>query len=494
MAVMSQPDVFHQRGIASRSADSVHRMREEDRVSATFDVVSVIGCTILACAFVLHRTGVGVWRTISLHPHQLWVPAILVLGYAFSIVFNCERLNLYTRERHTSILQEQRQALQASFTSGCMLVATLYLLHPKDPRTDIVIITVIVTTAVICSRRLAARLLLYRNLVNGVGTRNVLIFGTGPTAQALRNHIESVRHLGYTFKGFITLSGTISAESRSAGVIGTLDCLFDLIRQHFIDEVFFTTPCARENVEHVLEAARDHEVNIRLVPDLYDSSILNPAMEYLGEFPTIPLYRRRMPESRQFLKRALDIAISALTLVAFVPVLALIAVLIKLDSPGPVFYVSERLGKKGRVFHCIKLRTMTQDADSLRSALYSKNQRDGILFKVDNDPRVTRVGQILRKYSLDELPQFINVLLGDMSIVGPRPPLAGEVEQYKPAHFRRLEVTPGITGLWQVQARKDPSFDMYVSLDMSYIENWSIRLDLEIMLRTIGVVIAGTGS
>jgi lipopolysaccharide/colanic/teichoic acid biosynthesis glycosyltransferase len=137
---------------------------------------------------------------------------------------------------------------------------------------------------------------------------------------------------------------------------------------------------------------------------------------------------------------------------------------------------------------------MVQDADKLKEKLAHMNERDSVLFKISNDPRITRVGRILRKYSLDELPQFYNVLRGDMSLVGPRPPIAREVEQYELDHLRRLEVLPGITGLWQVEARQDPSFDSYISLDTAYVDNWSLWLDLKILARTVGVVFAGTGS
>jgi lipopolysaccharide/colanic/teichoic acid biosynthesis glycosyltransferase len=171
-----------------------------------------------------------------------------------------------------------------------------------------------------------------------------------------------------------------------------------------------------------------------------------------------------------------------------------VAIAVKMDSAGPVFYLSERIGKKGRAFRCIKFRTMVEDADKQRAKVMHLNERDGVLFKISDDPRITHLGRFLRKYSLDELPQFFNVLRGDMSIVGPRPPMGSEVREYKLSHLRRLDVTPGITGLWQVQARQDPSFDSYISLDVTYIENWSIWLDIHIILRTIGVVFEGTGT
>jgi exopolysaccharide biosynthesis polyprenyl glycosylphosphotransferase len=195
-----------------------------------------------------------------------------------------------------------------------------------------------------------------------------------------------------------------------------------------------------------------------------------------------------------FLKRMLDVVLSALALILLSPVMLAVAIAVKLDSHGPILYFSERIGKKGRVFRCTKFRTMVRDAEIRRADVMHMNERDGVLFKISNDPRITGVGRFLRKYSLDELPQFWNVLRGDMSIVGPRPPLASEVREYKLSHLRRLDVTPGITGLWQVQARQDPSFDSYISLDVTYIENWSIWLDFKILARTVGVVLAGTGT
>jgi exopolysaccharide biosynthesis polyprenyl glycosylphosphotransferase len=234
-------------------------------------------------------------------------------------------------------------------------------------------------------------------------------------------------------------------------------------------------------------------VDLRVVPDMYDGVAWNNPIEYIGQFPTIPLHRGQVPELGLFFKRIFDTVFSLLALVLLAPFLLLIAVVIKLDSPGPVFYTSERIGKKGVVFRCFKFRTMVQDADKRRGEILHMNERDGVLFKVTNDPRVTRLGRFLRKYSIDELPQFLNVLSGDMSIVGPRPPLAAEVRRYDLNHLRRLHVTPGITGLWQVQGRQDPSFASYVSLDVTYIDNWSIWLDFKIILRTVGVVLAGTG-
>jgi exopolysaccharide biosynthesis polyprenyl glycosylphosphotransferase len=244
----------------------------------------------------------------------------------------------------------------------------------------------------------------------------------------------------------------------------------------------------------VVEEARVNGIEVRVVPDLYDGLAWNAPVEFIGQFPTIPLHQREFPRGAFLMKRVLDVFLSSLALLVLSPFMLVIALLIRMDSPGPVFYRAARIGRKGRTFTCLKFRTMVANADMLKEDLEHKNERDGILFKMSNDPRITKVGAWLRKYSLDELPQFFNVLRGDMSLVGPRPPLASEVEKYDLAHLRRLDVLPGITGLWQVEARQDPSFDSYISLDTAYVENWNLLLDLRILARTVGVVLAGTGS
>jgi exopolysaccharide biosynthesis polyprenyl glycosylphosphotransferase len=266
------------------------------------------------------------------------------------------------------------------------------------------------------------------------------------------------------------------------------------VRRLFVDEIFFTTTCERAVVQDVLEQARAYGVDLRMVPEMYDGVTYNRPIEFIGDFPTIPLHRGQAPELELIFKRGFDVVFSILVLIFFSPMLLVIAIAIKRDSPGPVFYLSNRIGKKGLVFRCMKFRTMVEDADERLAGLMDMNERDGLLFKVADDPRITRVGHFLRKYSLDEFPQFFNVLRGEMSVVGPRPPIGSEVREYKLSYLRRLDVTPGITGLWQVQARQDPSFDSYISLDVAYIENWSIWLDMQIILRTIGAVFAGTGT
>jgi exopolysaccharide biosynthesis polyprenyl glycosylphosphotransferase len=463
------------------------------------DVMTILASAIFATLYEKHTGPMagarGFWHGTLIHGRSMGILLVLLCGFAITLIVTSRRLNLYSPIRLNDALREQRLSVQACLTSGLLLTGALYLVHAEDIPRSIVLVTVGLVTIALSLRRLVYRILLYRSFERGVGTRNVLIVGTGPEAHALRHHLENIRHLGYTFKGFIEFPSSDSRISATPGdVVGTLDTLFENAREQFVDEIFFTTPCERAIVQDVLVQARIHGVDLRVVPDMYDGLTWNSSIEYVGQFPTIPLHRGRVPEVALLLKRAIDIVLSILILIFFLPVLLLTAIAIKLDSPGPVFYSSDRIGKKGRVFRCYKLRTMVHDADKRRAGVMHMNEREGVLFKIANDPRITRLGRLLRKYSLDEFPQFYNVLRGDMSVVGPRPPMGSEVREYKLNHLRRLDVNPGITGLWQVQARQDPSFDSYISLDVAYIENWSVWLDFQIILRTIGVVFAGTGT
>lgn len=463
------------------------------------DAATVLGAAFVAAIIELHTSPVdgmrGFWRGTLIRGQSTGILTCLLLGFTATLIVISKSLQLYTPARLTNYLHEQRLSVQACLVSGLLLTGTLYLIKGEEIPRGVVLLTVALLTVSLSARRFVFRALMYQRFERGMNTRNVIIVGTGAEAHALRHHLQSIRQLGYNFKGFVHVPGVDTQLAGTTGdVLGPLDSLFSLARKHFVDEIFFTSPVERGVIKGVLDQARSNGIDLRVVPDMYDGLAWNSTIEYIGQFPTIPLHRGHVPEVGLIFKRTLDVTMAVLALILLSPLFLIIAIAIKLDSRGPVFYTSERIGKKARVFKCIKFRTMVRDADRKRAEILHMNERQGILFKMQNDPRITRVGRFLRKYSLDELPQFFNVLVGDMSVVGPRPPIASEFRQYNLSHLRRLDVTPGITGLWQVQARQDPSFDSYISLDVAYIENWSVWLDLKIILRTIGVVFAGTGS
>ena len=463
------------------------------------DGVTIFGAAVAATLYEKH---IGLFVGVKNFWHGTLIPGsttsqlvLMLCGFVFALIETSRRMNLYTPSRLGGFLTELRLTIEACVIAGLLLVGALYLIHGGAVPRSIVLLTLGIVMVSLSVRRLLYRLHMYRDFEKGIGIRNVLIVGTGPEAQAFRSQLANLPHQGYSFKGFIELSSMLpSRRSERESVVGTLDSVFDVARKTFVDEIFIAEPCEAGIVAELCDRAREADVDLRVIPDMHGGLALNRRIEYVGHFPTIPLHCRHFPELALLLKRSLDVVLATVVLVVSAPILALISIAIKIDSPGPVLYVSERIGKKGRVFGCIKFRTMVQDAEVLRSKILSMNERSGILFKVKDDPRVTRLGSILRKYSLDEIPQFFNVLAGDMSIVGPRPPIAREVREYELKHLRRLDVVPGITGLWQVNGRQDPSFESYIMFDLTYIENWSVWLDLKIIARTVKVVFAGTGS
>ena len=320
-------------------------------------------------------------------------------------------------------------------------------------------------------------------------SRKILIVGGGPVARSIARALRNDPLQRATVCGFVDDDLPLSPA-----VLGRIEDLDWLARAEFIDEVILALPGQIAQTRKAAEAAFRNHLDIRAVPDLPPGPWPDSGVDRIGEVPVITLHREPSPSATLFLKRLLDLTGATLGLIFACPLMAAIALLIRLDSPGPVVYSAERTGAKGRRFRCYKFRSMVTDAAHLKEDLRTRNQRQGPIFKIDDDPRITRIGRILRRYSLDELPQLWNVLRGEMSLVGPRPHPIDEVNHYELHHFRRLDVKPGITGLWQVTARDCPSFDLNMHLDLTYIENWSLRLDLRILASTVRVLFAPEGA
>ena len=335
------------------------------------------------------------------------------------------------------------------------------------------------------------------NFQRNIAGKNVLIVGANSIGRDIRNHLFSLHYMGIRFKGFVALNEDLedANENEDGAVVGDIDDVIFLARSMFVDEIIFSRRPATPNVlSGVLAQAQAAGIDVRLIPSFSETLSNRGDLEYLGNLPTIVLHRRKKHVVSTLMKRAIDIVLGSAGIVILSPLFLIIAILIKLQSPGPVLYKSKRVGFKGTTFYCYKFRSMVENADSAQGQLAHLNERRDILFKITKDPRVTSVGAFLRKYSLDEFPQLWNVLKGDMSLVGPRPSIRSEVAQYKTAHLRRLDAIPGMTGLWQVEARQDPSFERYVSLDSKYVRDWSIWLDFKILARTFGAVLKGTGA
>jgi len=330
-----------------------------------------------------------------------------------------------------------------------------------------------------------------RSLKNGDGLRRVLIVGAGRVGRKLAEILQNNAHLGLEVKGFI------DDYKQGESILGGTFDVPQVLQSHFIDEVFVTIPSERELVKYVTREALSHKADVKVIPDLLDGVIPQSrpmSIGFFGDLPVMEIYRKPIPELGLFIKRSMDLVCGFFMFLVTLPILTAVAIAIKLDSPdGPIIYRSKRVGKKGKFFYCYKFRTMSANADDLKNKLREVNERSGPFFKLKNDPRITRVGKYLRKYSLDELPQMFNLISGDMSLVGPRPHPLDDFDLYQLEDYRRLDVKPGITSLWAVEARNDPSFELNMELDLCYIENWSIWLDIKILLKTVPTVLKGTG-
>lgn len=350
-----------------------------------------------------------------------------------------------------------------------------------------------------------------------------LIVGTNAEAERTIRELKRRRDLGYRVVGVVknAESGMMNDERKTNSsfivhrssfgdvpTVGDLDALPNVIRELEIQEVIITDSeiSGEKLFEAMMRIGRERKVEFRLAPSLFNFLPQKTSVEQIGILPMVRLFREPLSDAEKFVKRASDIVISAFALLVLSPLWLVVSLLIKFDSRGKILFRQERVGMDGRIFLCYKFRTMREDADEdLHREAYRKNIEGAaqanagtgekpVFGKVKDDPRVTRVGRVLRRSSLDELPQLLNVLKGDMSIVGPRPPIPYEVEEYDVWHRKRLDMKPGITGLWQVSGRNRLTFEEMVRIDLFYIENWSLWLDLKIILLTLPAILRGDGA
>jgi exopolysaccharide biosynthesis polyprenyl glycosylphosphotransferase len=335
----------------------------------------------------------------------------------------------------------------------------------------------------------------FRN--KGVNRRKVLIIGDGEGSKRLVDYIQKYSDWGLDIVGFLDGNGhPVGSNLYGSKILGRLEDLPGVLHSHFIEEVMFALPLSKlETAKHLLQLCETEGIQTRIISDFYSGLVAYTEVETVHDLPIITYSTTPRKEWDLFFKRAIDILISGIGLIILSPIFLIIAIAIKLGSPGPVFYRWNVVGLNKKKFSSYKFRTMVVNADELKQKLMAKNEMNGVVFKMKNDPRITKIGRILRKFSLDELPQLYSVFKGDMSLVGPRPPLASEIPEFKNWHRRKLSVKPGITCLWQCSGRNHiENFDDWVKMDLQYIDQWSLWLDLKILLKTIPAVLLGRGA
>ncbi len=409
------------------------------------------------------------------------------------------------RLRFTSNWLRQSSTILGATTTGLAILSVYEYFFTQSPdlvlssanaaSRGLIIYTWIATTILLALGRLVISALLGFAYRHGLQRSRLLVIGCGRLGKMMMQHLTANPQLGYQIIGFIDDQQPSITQFGRFKSLGAISHLESIIRLHRVDDVLIALPSTQH--QQILRSVRlcaRAGAGCKLIPDLYELSLAQIDMDTLEGIPLIGIKRAIIGPWQHHLKRATDILIAGLVLLLCAPIWLLAALAIKLDSPGPILFKQERLGYRGRPFLLYKFRSMRHHADRERSLLYRLNEADGPLFKIKADPRRTRVGKFIRKTSIDELPQLLNVLRGEMSLVGPRPPLPSEVAQYKAWEKGRLEVPPGITGLWQVRGRSELDFEEMVLMDLYYIENWSLRLDLQILLKTIPAVLFSRGA
>lgn len=425
--------------------------------------------------------------------------AILILVVGWVTIFNS--FVRYRADRFVNLRSQLQGLVKATTVSAVLLFIVVTLFSIRSITNLNILIFWLGVSLLAIGVRILIRSFLTNARKSGYNFRHLLVVGTNARSSDLAKRLENSPELGYKLAGFVSESAEKEESWSELGmenysILGSIADLLCILERSRVDEIMVCLPLETSlpEISKVSRYARDLGIVLRIIPDDTHASLLARMQieEFEGE-RVITLFRERML-IQLLAKRFIDLTISSLALIFLSPVMIIAAILIKMTSSGPIFFSQERVGMNQRQFNIYKFRSMVKDAEELKEELLEENEQDGCAFKIENDPRITPLGKFLRKTSIDELPQLINVLKGEMSLVGPRPSLPDEVEKYHWNFRRRLSVKPGITCFWQVSGRNNINFDRWMQMDKDYIDNWSLALDLKILLKTIPAVLLQGGA
>jgi exopolysaccharide biosynthesis polyprenyl glycosylphosphotransferase len=478
-------DVVDLRPVYERPAiQPIHRQRWRVLIFiiVLLDLAAIAGA--LAVAFLVSPTvSTSGGATLSARP-VAWLLAWW-LGLA--------AVGLYDVRRIENVFEELRRILYGVTLGGAIVIVASYSLRIVPTRGWMAVSWVVALVFVSAGRRIE-RKAVYALRERGHLRRRALIVGVDRSAVALAEDVAAAPWEGLDVIGFVAAGETAHAELPGP-LVGDADDLREVAISLAVSEVLVAPGVAgSEHLRRIVAALDGVPVELRVAPGLDGFLISRLSVQPLGDHALLAIERNELRPLARVAKRGLDLVLGGALLILASPVIAVAALAVRLGSKGPAFFSQPRVGLRGRRFRMWKLRTMDEDAEEQQAALEESNEAGELLFKIRDDPRVTRVGRFLRRTSLDELPQLANVLLGQMSLVGPRPPLPSEVQLYDEVVGRRLLVRPGITGLWQVGGRNELSLEEYVRHDLLYVQNWSLTLDLYILAKTIPAVISRRGA
>lgn len=420
-------------------------------------------------------------------PFALLLTALCLLSYQID--------GLYDRRRRRWLDQLYRLT-SGTMTSIVLVMAITFVLQPLVYSRGMLVLTAALIVISLGGTRVALSVIEAARRRRGIGVEKVLVIGAGDSGRSVMQAILADPASGYKIAGYLDDDPAKQKDGMgSIRALGSLEQLPEVLAAEAIGEVIVTLPWVYHGkIMQIVELCERRDLRVRVVPDVFQQRMTQIDIDSLSGIPLLEMGPTSFSPATRVLKRLIDLILTLLALPLFVFLYVVVGALIRLDSPGPILYAHRRVGKDGKDLTVYKFRTMHEGADQMLEALKEQNEADGPLFKIRDDPRVTRVGKWLRKTSLDELAQIINVMRGEMSWVGPRPGTPEEVACYQPWQMKRTSVLPGVTGLWQVSGRSDVSFVEMCLLDIFYIENWSLELELRIILQTVPNILIGRGA
>jgi exopolysaccharide biosynthesis polyprenyl glycosylphosphotransferase len=421
-------------------------------------------------------------------------PVILVIWSVLFFTYHS-----YHSHRTVSLQREAITTFRVVIVGNVILATIAYLVPLRQLSRAFFVLFGVLAALLLVLEKIVVRVLARYVRSKGLNYRTVLIVGTGRRAIEIARLVADHNYWGYKILGFVSDGHRLPNGWARYRIFGSVPDLKKILEHGQIGEpideiVFAVTRKKLDEMKQIFLMCEELGIRARVAMNFFQNRLARIEIEELEGVPFLTFTTTPSNETQLALKRLLDVAVSVFILVLAMPAIAIAALAIKLSSPGSILFKQQRIGLNGRIFTLYKFRTMIEDAHERRGEVSHLNEMTGPVFKAKSDPRVTFVGRFLRKFSLDELPQLWNVLRGDMSLVGPRPPIPEEVASYHRWHRRRLSMKPGLTCLWQISGRNNVDFDRWMQLDLQYIDNWSPSLDVKILLRTIPVVLLGKGA
>jgi exopolysaccharide biosynthesis polyprenyl glycosylphosphotransferase len=420
------------------------------------------------------------------------IPFSVYLLFSILWVLVLVLFSVYDARRNLHVVDEMASLALGSLLAGVSLAGVLYLSF-RDISRVLFLSFLVLAFLLLLLWRLLVRIAFRWQILRGVQERRVLIVGAGKVGKEFERRVYEYETLGLRLVGF--LDDDAGKRVKDKSILGRLDELSSVICEKKIDDVVFALPRrAYESLNRLTAELHCQPVRVWVIPDYFALALHQASVEEFAGIPMLDLRAPALSDYQRSVKRVFDLVLTIGAMPLVLPLMGVIAVAIRLDSPGPVLFLQKRAGENGRLFEMYKFRTMVQNADAMRLISEYRDEQGNPIHKMRNDPRVTRVGRFLRRTSLDELPQLFNVLKGEMSVVGPRPELPFLVDHYELWQRKRFAVPQGITGWWQVNGRSDKPMHLHTEDDLYYVQHYSLWLDLEILLKTILVVLRGGGA